>query len=178
MPLTDLQYPIGRFEPPEGALSAGERMALMAALECAPAQLRRAVAGLTPDQLTTPYRPGGWSVRQVVHHLADSQLSGFVRFKLALTEDVPMVKPYQQAAWAELADGKSEFVTESVTLLELVNLRWLVLLRAMQPSDFARQLNHPEWPSALSLDTMLALYAWHARHHVAHITELRQREGW
>ena len=176
--MTDLQYPIGRFEPPGTEMSSNERLALIAALEMAPAHLRAAVEGLSPGQLDTPYRPGGWTVRQVVHHLPDSHLSGYVRFKLALTEDVPTVKPYQEDKWAELVDGRSSLVAESIALLELINVRWVMLLRAMQPSDFARRLNHPEWQTPRSLDHMLALYAWHGRHHVAHVTELRKREGW
>jgi hypothetical protein len=177
-PMTDLQYPIGRFELPGSELRPDERTALIDTLAMAPTHLRAAVMGLSPRQLATPYRPGGWTIRQVVHHLADSHLSGFVRFKLAMTEDVPMVKPYRQAEWAELADGRSELVNESVMLLELVSVRWVVLLRSMRPSDFTRRLRHPEWETARSLDAMLALYAWHGRHHVAHITQLRDREGW
>ena len=178
MPAHDLQYPIGRFVAPTSALKAEERETMISELEAVPAHVRAAVDGLNAEQLDTPYRPGGWTVRQVVHHVPDSHLSGFVRFKLALTEDVPTIKPYHEDRWAELADGKSAFVEQSLGLLDLINVRWLVVLRAMQPSDFARRLNHPEHDRPLSLDTMLALYAWHGKHHVAHITSLRERSGW
>ena len=178
MPAHDLQYPIGRFVAPTTELKAAERETLISELEAVPARLRAAVDGLDSGQLDTPYRPGGWMVRQVVHHVPDSHLSGFVRFKLALTEDVPTIKPYQEDKWAELADGKSAFVEQSLSLLDLINVRWLLVLRSMKPSDFSRQLNHPERDKPLSLDAMLALYAWHGKHHVAHITTLREREGW
>lgn len=178
MPAHDLQYPIGPFEAPTAELSTRERVALIAQLEAVPAQLRAAVSGLEDRQLDTPYRPGGWTVRQVVHHVPDSHLSGYVRFKLALTEDVPTIKPYREDKWAELADGRSALVEQSLTLLDLINVRWLVLLRSMQPPDFSRQLIHPQRDEPLSLDAMLALYAWHGKHHVAHITTLRRREGW
>jgi hypothetical protein len=172
------QYPIGRFVRPPSSLSSRERLAMIAELEAAPARMRAAVSGLTPGQLDTPYRADGWTVRQVVHHVPDSHLNGYVRFKLALTEDVPTIKPYHEAKWAELPDGRSALIEQSLMLLELIHARWLVVLRSMQSSDFARQLNHPEWDAPLSLDVMLALYAWHGRHHVAHVTDLRKRERW
>ena len=175
---SDLRYPIGRFVAPTADLSAGERATMIAQLEETPARLRAAVSGLDAGQLDTPYRPGGWTVRQVVHHVPDSHLSGYVRFKLALTEEVPTIKPYNEQKWAELPDGRSALVEQSLMLLELINLRWLVVLRAMTPSDFGRRLIHPEREAPLSLDSMLALYAWHGQHHVAHVTELRRREGW
>ena len=151
---------------------------MMAELEAAPASLRAAVKGLGPAELDTPYRPGGWTVRQVVHHVPDSHCNGLVRFKLALTEDSPTIKPYLEAKWAELADGRSALVEQSLMLLDLIHVRWLVLLRSLTPSEFSRRLIHPERKESLSLDSMLALYAWHGRHHVAHVTELRKREGW
>lgn len=178
MPALDLQYPIGRFTAPTSDLSGAERLGMIAQIEMVPTRLRAAVSGLDARQLDTPYRPGGWSVRQVVHHVPDSHISGYTRFKLALTEDVPTIKPYNEAKWAELPDGRSALVEESLALLELINARWTLVLRSMQPSDFSRQLNHPERDAPLSLDTMLALYAWHGHHHVAHITTLRERKGW
>lgn len=177
LPMTDLQYPTGRFEFSGTEMSSDERLSLIAALEMAPAQLRAAVEGLSPGQLETPYRPGGWTVRQVVNHIPDSHMNGYIRFKLALTEDEPTIGPFDQAKWAELADGRTSLVQESVILLELVHARWALLLRSMRPSDFARRLNHAAWGTR-SLDAVLALYAWHGRHHVAHVTELRKREGW
>jgi len=139
--------------------------------------MRAAVAGLTPERFDTPYRPGGWSVRQVVHHVPDSHMNAYVRFKLALTEDEPTIKPYEEAAWAELADSASTPVDVSLTLLETLHDRWVRLLRSMTEADFARKFRHPQL-GVVPLDKNLALYAWHGKHHVAHITSLRQRMGW
>ena len=139
--------------------------------------MRAAVAGLTPERFDTPYRPGGWTVRQVVHHVPDSHMNAYVRFKLALTEDEPTIKPYEEAAWAELADSASTPVDVSLTLLETLHDRWVRLLRSMTEADFARKFRHPQL-GVVPLDKNLALYAWHGKHHVAHITSLRQRMGW
>jgi hypothetical protein len=174
----DLRYPVGKFSRPTRALTAAERAAMTDEIAAAPAALRVALRGFDDRKLDTPYRPGGWTVRQVVHHLPDSHMNAYCRFKLALTEDVPTIKPYDESRWAEMPDGRSPLVEESVTLLEALHKRWVVLLQAMTPADFERRLNHPEWDAPLSLDHMLALYAWHGRHHVAHVTSLRQREGW
>ena len=174
----DLRYPVGKFSRPTSALSPTERSRMIDEIAAAPAGLRSAVRGLDDRRLDTPYRPGGWSVRQVVHHVPDSHLNAYCRFKLALTEDVPTIKPYDETKWAEMADGRSALVEESLTLVDALHKRWVLLLRDMTPSDFGRKLNHPEWDAPLSLDHMLALYAWHGRHHVAHITSLREREGW
>jgi uncharacterized damage-inducible protein DinB len=143
-----------------------------------PDDMRSAVAGLTPDQLDTPYRPEGWTVRQVVHHVPDSHLNAYTRFKLALTEDTPTIKPYDEARWAELSDSHDTPIETSLALLAALHDRWVRLLRAMKADDFLRRLNHPEWEAPLSLDAMLALYAWHGPHHVGHITSLRRRMGW
>jgi uncharacterized damage-inducible protein DinB len=140
--------------------------------------LRAAVTGLTDAQLDTPYRPGGWTVRQVVHHVPDSHMNAYTRFKLALTEDVPTIKPYDEAKWAELDDSKSKMVEHSLALLEALHARWVFLLERLKPADFDRKLNHPEWDAPMTLDMLLALYAWHGKHHVAHVTELRKRSGW
>lgn len=177
-PAPDFRYPVGKFRRPAAALSATERAAMVNSIAAIPAAMRAAVGGLNAKQLDTPYRPDGWTVRQVVHHVSDSHINAYIRFKLALTEEVPTVKPYDEAKWAELPDGKSQLVEESLTMLELIHQRWLIVLRSMQQSDFLRKLNHPEWDAPLTLDSMLALYEWHGRHHVAHITELRKREGW
>jgi hypothetical protein len=173
---SDRRYPIGRFSF-SGSLDEGQRREQIAAVAAAPAALRAAVAGLTEAQLDTPYRPGGWTVRQVVHHVPDSHLNAYIRFKLALTETEPTIKPYDEARWAELADTR-EPPELSLRLLEVLHQRWLVLLRAMGAADFARTFRHPEHERALSLDEVIALYAWHGRHHVAHITALRQHQGW
>jgi hypothetical protein len=175
--VADPRYPVGRFKRP-AALTAAERAAAIDIIAEAPAAMRAAVKGLTDEKLDTPYRDGGWTVRQVVHHVPDSHMNAYVRFKLALTEDVPTIKPYDEARWAELEDGKSALVRESLDLLEMLHARWVYLLHRMRPADFERKLNHPDWDAPLSLDAMLALYAWHSRHHVAHITTLRKRNGW
>jgi DinB superfamily len=172
----DLRYPIGRFEPPK-QISAADRAKCLRDLEELPANLQQAVAGLCEQQLDTPYRPGGWTVRQVVHHLPDSHLNSYQRFRLALTEEVPAIKPYDEAAWAELSDARAAPIEMSVLLLTALHARWITLLRSLNEADLKRTLRHAEW-GEISLDWMLAQYAWHGRHHVAHITSLRKREGW
>jgi hypothetical protein len=139
--------------------------------------LRGAAAGLDNQRLDTPYRPGGWTVRQVVHHLPDSHLNSYVRFRLALTEDEPIIKPYDESRWAELTDARTAPVEISLAFIESLHRRWMLLLRSLAPADLARQFRHPEL-GVVSLDRNLALYAWHGRHHVAHITSLRERMGW
>ncbi|HEX4966643.1 MAG TPA: putative metal-dependent hydrolase [Thermoanaerobaculia bacterium] len=172
----DLRYPIGKLRA-EGALSDGRRLELIEQIAETPERLRAAVRGLGPHQLDTPYRHGGWTVRQVIHHVPDSHLNAYVRFKLALTEETPTIKPYAEALWAALPDTGRTAPEVSLALLDSLHLRWVILLRAMDAADFARTLQHPE-KGLLTLDDMLALYAWHGRHHVAHITSLREREGW
>jgi hypothetical protein len=177
----DLQYPIGKFtwdRRGEGLLaSEGERQQWLADIEETPARLRAAVAGLTEAQLDTPYRPEGWTVRQVVHHLADSHLNSYVRFRLALTEDEPTIKPYDQELWAKLSDARTAPAELSLTLLDTLHQRWVMLLRSLKPEDFSRALKHPEL-GRVTLEKYLAMYAWHGKHHAAHITGLRQRSGW
>jgi len=173
---TDLRYPIGRFEA-VARLSPVEREERIAALASLPEELRAAVAGLSPEQLDTPYRPGGWTVRQVVHHLADSHMNAYVRFKLAVTEEEPVVKTYDEAAWAELADARLAEVELSLRLLESLHARWVVFLRSLSPAQWERGFRHPEH-GLMPLERVLQLYAWHGRHHVAHITSLRARMGW
>jgi len=172
----DLSYPIGRFEYPE-SVTPEMRARWIGEIEAAPAQFRAAVQGLTERQLDTPYRPGGWTVRQVVHHLADSHLNAYVRFRLALTEDEPTIKPYDQSKWAELPDARTAPAEISLQLIDSLHQRWVLLLRSMSEADFARTFLHPE-RGVMRLDTCLAMYAWHNRHHAAHIAGLRERMGW
>lgn len=171
----DLRYPIGRFRPP-AASSPDVRAEHIETLRLLPERLRTAVAGLTDAQLDTPYRDGGWTVRQVVHHLADSHAMSFTRFKLALTEDWPTIKPYDEAAWARLPDSQLP-VDGSLVFIDALHARWVRLLHAMTEEDFQKGFVHPERGRA-TLATNLAIYEWHSRHHVAHIAGLRQRMGW
>lgn len=173
---TDLRYPIGRYRK-VASLSSQERERAIEEIAATPVRLRAAILGLTAEQLDMPYRPGGWTVRQLVHHVPDSHLNAYVRFKLALTEDNPTIKTYEEARWAELEDGRSTPVEVSLSLLDALHDRWVRLLRSLAPEDFERTLNHPDH-GPMTLDSLLALYAWHGRHHVAHITRLRQRMGW
>jgi uncharacterized damage-inducible protein DinB len=174
--MTDLRYPIGPFVAPD-ALTPAERAAAIERIAAAPAALRRAVAGLGLAQLDAPYRDGGWTVRQVVHHVPDSHMNAYIRFKLGLTEERPTIKPYDQERWAQLPDTAVVPVDVSLTLLEALHVRWVALLRGMSAADFARTFVHPEM-GTLSLDQTLALYAWHGEHHTAHVTTLRARRGW
>lgn len=172
----DPKYPVGKFAWPE-SISEDDRRNFAAQIEDLPARLRAAVHGLTEAQIDTPYREGGWTVRQVVHHLADSHMNAFIRFKLALTENEPTIKPYEQQKWADLPDGKTPPVEISMTLLDSLHRRWALLIKSMKPEEFARTFRHPEL-GLVTLERNLALYAWHGRHHVAHVTSLRERKGW
>jgi len=174
--MTDLRYPIGKFNY-EGPSTADQRQKFMDDIAQAPSHLRAAVKGLSDQQLDTPYRPEGWTVRQVTHHVPDSHLNAYVRFKLALTEDQPTIKPYAEDRWAQLADTQTTPVEVSLTMLDSLHDRWVRLLRSLRPEDWKREFRHPEL-GTVSLEKNLALYAWHGRHHVAHITNLRQRNGW
>ena len=174
--MSDPRYPVGKFARKE-AITDAERAAFIQHIAEAPAKLRKALEGLNDKQLDTPYRDGGWTLRQVAHHVADSHVNALIRFKLGLTEDTPTIKPYEQQLWAELVDGKTGPVETSLTFLESVHKRWVMLLQSMKPDDFARKINHPE-DGILKLDWVLQLYAWHGRHHTAHITSLRERMGW
>ena len=172
----DLRYPVGKFERP-ASTSDASRAKSITAIADTPQNLRAAVKGLTDAQLDTPYRPGGWTVRQVVHHVPDSHMNAYIRTRLALTEKNPTIKPYDEAKWAELADAKSSPIEPSLAMLEAIHQRWLILLRSMKPADFALPFTHPEH-GPRDLDWLVALYDWHGRHHVAHVTELRKRSGW
>jgi hypothetical protein len=174
--LDHLRYPIGRFAAPAETGSAA-RAALIRQIGELPAMLKQAVAGLNAALLDTPYREGGWTVRQVVHHVADSHANSVIRFKLALTEDWPVIKPYDEKAWAELPDSKSLPIEGSLAFIEALHARWVALLEVMSDADFQRGFAHPE-RGRMNLATALAIYAWHGRHHTAHITALRARMGW
>lgn len=174
--MTDLRFPIGKFHF-DGPLNEPQTQAALDDIANTPVNLRAAIKGLSEVQLDTPYRPEGWTVRQVIHHLPDSHINSYVRFKLALTEDEPTIKPYAEDRWAELADTKATPVEVSLTLLDSLHDRWVRLLRSLTPEDWKRTFRHPEL-GPMTLEKTLALYAWHGKHHVAHITTLRDRSGW
>jgi hypothetical protein len=171
----DLRYPIGRFSPVQ--TDAPVRRRLIADIAALPARLSEAAAGLDARQVDTSYRPGGWSVRQLVHHIADSHINAFVRLKLALTEDQPRISAYDEKAFATLADSRLP-ISVSLDLVRTLHGRWVAVYDAMSDADFGRVFIHPEYPEPLTLDWQVQMYAWHSRHHVAHITGLRQRERW
>ncbi|QHW33531.1 bacillithiol transferase BstA [Paenibacillus rhizovicinus] len=175
--LEQLKYPIGRFAPPSET-TAAVRAEWIAEIAALPRLLREAVSGLSDEQLDTPYRAGGWTVRQVVHHVPDSHMNSFIRFKLALTEEKPTIKPYDEGAWAELSDSKGAPVEASLSLLESLHERWVNLLLGMDEEAFSRVFIHPESGREIRLDTNLGIYAWHGKHHLAHITALAKRSGW
>jgi hypothetical protein len=174
--VNDPRYPIGKFvfeAPP----SEEQRQTLIKAIEQTPSALRAAVRGLSPKQIETPYRDGGWTVRQVVHHVPESHMNAYIRFKLALTEDAPTIKPYMEDRWAKLGDVQSTPLEVSLSLLDCLHDRWVRLLRSLEPQDWKRVFHHPEL-GTMPLEKNLALYSWHGRHHVAHITELRKKMVW
>jgi hypothetical protein len=174
--MTDLRYPIGKFHY-DGPLTEDKKQKCLDDIAHAPANLRAAVSDLSPQQLDTPYRPDGWTVRQLVHHVPDSHLNAYVRFKLALTEDEPTIKPYAEDRWAVLADAQSTPIDVSLMLLESLHTRWMRLLGSLAAADWKRAFRHPKL-GLIPLEKNLALYAWHGRHHVAHVTELRKRMAW
>lgn len=174
--MNDPRYPIGKFSftgPPDET----QRKQWINDIAQAPAALRSAVRGLNPQQVETPYRDGGWTVRQVVHHVPESHMNAYIRFKLALTEDEPTIKPYMEDRWAKTEDVEETPLEVSLVLLDSLHDRWVRLLRSLKPDDWKRSFRHPEL-GAVSLEKNLALYAWHGKHHVAHVTELRKRMGW
>ena len=174
--MPDPRFPIGKFNY-EGTPSAGQREQFIAEIEQTPAAIRAAVQGLSPKQLETAYRDGGWNLRQVVHHVPESHMNAYIRFKLALTEDEPTIKPYAEDRWAKLADVQSTPVEVSLALLENLHARWVVLLRSLDEEQWKRGFVHPEM-GVVPLEKSLALYAWHGKHHTAHITETRKRMQW
>ncbi len=172
---TDPRYPIGKFERPK-SVSTGELRDAMAVLSETPGLLRNAVEGLDNSRLNTPYRDGGWTVRQLIHHIADSHMNAFTRLRFALTEDWPTIKPYNEKAWAELHDSTAP-VEWSLELIESLHARWVLLLASLTEEQWKRGFVHPE-NGPMSLEVAAMLYAWHSRHHTAHITHLRAKEGW
>ena len=172
----DLRYPIGKW-PRNPAADASTCAPMIQQIAAAPAALAAAVKGLTDAQLDTPYRDGGWTPRQIVHHIADSHMNAYIRFKLCMTEDQPTVKPYNEKLWAETIDGKTAPIAVSLPLIDMLHNRWVQFLRSIDPGAYGRTVVHPE-NGPMSLIEMLQLYSWHGRHHTAHITGLRQRMGW
>lgn len=176
MDTPDLRYPVGKFRIPEN-VSRDERAIFIDQIAEAPSKLRAAIDGLNDQQLDTPYRPGGWTLRQVVHHVPDSHLNSYVRFRLALTEDEPAIKGYYEDRWAELPDARTMPIAPSLSLLDSLHSRWVSLLRSLSDADWKRAFRHSDL-GLVRLEQNAALYAWHGRHHVAHIANLRERMGW
>ncbi|GJM30302.1 MAG: putative metal-dependent hydrolase YfiT [Cyclobacteriaceae bacterium] len=173
----NLKYPIGKFKAPY-RVTTQDRERYIMDLEKLPGKLRTGVESLTEAQLDVPYRKHGWTVRQVVHHLSDSHLNSYIRFKLSLTENQPIIKSYDEKAWAELPDSQQGPVEFSLDLLESIHRRWVYLLRNMKESDWKKSFRHPETNKVIPLDLNLSLYSWHGKHHLAHIESLISRQGW
>jgi hypothetical protein len=174
--MEDLRYPIGKFSV-QGEITDQRRHEWIAQIAAAPSLLRAALSGLSAEQLATPYRPGGWTLVQLAHHVPDSHMNSYVRYRLALTEEQPTIKPYAEDLWAELDDARTAPVEMSLALLESLHARWVLLLRSLSEAEWKRAFRHPEL-GLMTLEKNLALYAWHGRHHVAHVTGLRERMGW
>lgn len=172
----DPRYPIGKFQMP-AEITPAMRQSAMEDIATLPEKIRGAVKGLSDTQLDTPYREGGWTVRQVAHHVPDSHMNAYIRLRFALTETEPTIKPYEESAWANLEDAKNAPVEVSLKLLDSLHERWVRLLRSLKPEQYARTLIHPEH-GVRNVDWLLFLYAWHGRHHTAHITELRKQKNW
>ncbi|HEY0051585.1 MAG TPA: putative metal-dependent hydrolase [Pyrinomonadaceae bacterium] len=172
----DLRFPIGKFSF-DAANAASGRVESIQIIEELPVRLRQAIAGFNDEQLQTPYRDGGWTIHQLIHHIADSHMNSFIRFKLALTEDKPTIKTYEEADWAETTDVSGVTADISLKLLDALHERWFILLASLSDEAFTRELNHPEH-GLINLEYLTALYAWHSRHHTAHITNLREKMNW
>lgn len=177
IPLEKLRFPIGRFENP-ASVTAGSLQNFISDIEAFPSKIRHETEKLSNQQLDTPYRPDGWTIRQVVNHCADSHMNALVRFKLALTEDKPVIKPYFEALWAELPDSRNTPVEPALQMLEGIHARWAVLLRSLDEADLQKSFIHPEHQKEVPLQQMIAIYAWHGNHHLAHITQLKKRMQW
>jgi hypothetical protein len=177
MELDQLRYPIGTFQYPEN-VDAHNITSWIADVETLPAKIREAVAGLSEEQLETPYRPDGWTVRQVIHHVADSHMNAYIRWHWTLTEDTPVIKAYHEKLWATLPDGQNAPIELSLALLDALHARWIYLIKSVSDEQLSLQFTHPETRKDISLRFVLGMYAWHGKHHTAHITELRKRMGW
>jgi len=175
--MDELRYPIGKFESVKRALSEDERRAHITAIRELPARLRAVVAGLSDEQLDTPYRPAGWTVRQVVHHVVDSHVNAYVRFKLAATEDHPTIRTYEEKEWAELPDARQLPVEASLAILEALHPRWVAFLESAGAAYFERTLHYPGMGD-IPVDVLLEIYGWHGPHHTAHVAKLRERNAW
>ncbi|MFF2887296.1 YfiT family bacillithiol transferase [Paenibacillus sp. NPDC057967] len=173
----DVRYPIGTFRF-NGGIDAAQRKIWIDQIASLPEQLKEAVAGLSDEQLSTPYRDGGWTVRQVIHHVADSHMNAYIRWKLALTEEGPPIKPYHEDRWAELQDTEQEPIETSLVLLDALHRRWTTLIKSLPEAAYERTFYHPEQQKSIPLDVNLGMYAWHGLHHLAHIVVLKQRKGW
>ena len=174
--IDEIRFPVGDFVI-DPAITAEKRKTWIQQIQDAPTKLRGALLGLSEDQINTRYREGGWTLKQVVHHLADAQMNGFIRFKLAMTEERPAIKTYEETLWAETSDGRDAPVEHSLQILDALHARWVIFLRSLPESGFARTFRHPQ-RGELTLDSALQLYAWHGVHHTAHVTEHRKRQGW
>ncbi|MBS4028901.1 MAG: putative metal-dependent hydrolase [Ignavibacteriales bacterium] len=174
--MNDIRFPIGKFQNKE-TITETERIQCIQHIADCPQILRAVIRGFSDEQFNTPYRDGGWTVKQVVHHLADSHMNAYVRFKLALTENEPLIKTYEESLWAELFDAKNARVETSLQLLESLHTRWVMFLRSLSPTDFSKTFRHPD-SGIKKIDFLVQMYAWHSQHHVAHITSLRERMGW
>jgi hypothetical protein len=175
--LEQLKYPIGKHQF-AGSLSPQHMEQYLNDIAALPEKLKKEVAHLSAAQLDTPYRPGGWTVRQVVHHLGDSHMNAFIRFKLALTEDRPIIKPYMEAAWSDMEDNRHMAVETGLDLVTALHARWMVLLRGLSIAQLQRSYIHPEYKKEYSLEEAVSAYAWHSNHHLAHITELKKKNNW
>ncbi len=175
--MSDPRFPVGEFAF-DGEMSDERRRGFIDDIGRTPAELRCAVDGLGDEQLDMPYRDGGWTVRQVVHHMPDSHMNSYIRMKLAVTEDAPTIRPYFEDRWGELADARTAPIGISLDLLEALHVRWTLWLRGLDAAACARTFVHPELGTSLTLDEAIAMYSWHGRHHVAHVTALRERMGW
>ena len=175
--LEKLKFPIGKHEKP-ASITPELMEQYISKIAAFPSKLKKEVVHLTDEQLDTPYRPDGWTIRQVVHHCADSHMNALIRFKLSLTEDIPVIKPYHEEIWAELADSKTMEIAPSIILLEGLHARWVQLLCSLSPSDLERSFIHPAHGNKVLLNENTSIYAWHGEHHLAHITELKKRQNW
>lgn len=171
-----LRYPIGKFTPVD-SYSSDELKKLIGIIEILPAELEKSIKNLSPSQLDTPYREGGWTVRQVAHHLADSHMNAYIRFKWTLTEEKPMIKAYDEKLWAETLETKADPIV-SLSLLKALHAKWVILIKGLSPNDLQRSFIHPETKKEIKLERMVGLYAWHCQHHLAHITSLMARMNW